>query len=454
MNRGKRPDAPETNRPDHSPERRTFLAVAGLSVASAACSGNDDAACPAGMGGSEGEVPESSRRVALAKSGSPERNAAALLDAWGGAETLFGPEDVVVFKANSQWYAQGMTNTDVLETLIRAVLDRPGGFRGEIVVADNHHFKEHMSRGWTTDRPNGRHNLAALVDALRAEGHPVGRVHWQDAGPNPEPWQGDDGGGRLVEGPGEGDGYRWWLDECHVTPDGNACAMTWPVFTLPHSGEVVDLRDGVFASDRATGRPLRLINISSLNHHSRYAGVTASIKNLMGIVDMTCGFQGPEPAGMFNTHYIGMRPSHSLWRWAKKREGAVRKAVHKLLPEENAIDFHHTGGALGHWMRTVRRPDLHVVTAEWVGFGSRTVEPLSARPGVSLASDDPVTLDAVAAREVLLEATKAAGEKGAPSLQYNDPGLGEMPLHKFLVEARREVGGTLDPGDVDLVRIG
>ncbi len=432
------------------PSRRRFLGVTGMLLAATACGRDEeDASAPEGAAEpcAHGALPETSRRVALAKTGAPESNARAALDAWGGAESLFGPEDVVLFKVNSQWYAQGMTNTDVLAEMIRAVLERPGGFRGEIIVADNHHFKTLDSRGWTTDDPNGRVHLAGLVDEFAAAGHPISRVHWRDAGPNPEPWQGDAGGGVRVTEPGAQEGYRWWLDECHVTPEGQRCAMTWPVFRSPHSGALIDLRDGVLEEGSPSGQPLRMVNISSLNHHSRYAGVTASIKNLMGIVDMTCGFQGPEPAGYFNTHYIGMKSSHATWRWAKKKGGAVRRVMHRMIREEDAIDFEHTGGALGHWMRTVRRPDLNVVTAEWIGFGSRTAPELSARPGVVLASDDPVTLDAVAARRVLLPATRDAGDKGKRFLEHNDPDRREGPFHKFLAEARKEVGGTLDEAD-------
>lgn len=434
--------------------RREFLAAAGVGLLAAACRGGgkeekEFTPCPGGA------VESSARsRVVLARAGSPERNARALLDAWGGVESLVGPGDLVVLKVNSQWYAQGMTNTDLLAEVIRAILERPGGFDGEILIADNHHDKEFEVRGWTTPRPNGRFNYNDLVNSFRQAGKTrVGKVHWQDAGENPEPWQFPGGGGRRVNGPLEGDGYRWRLDECHVTPEGNRCAMTWPVFTSPVSRAVVDLKEGVFENGRPSGRPLRFFNISSINHHSRYAGVTAAIKNLMGVVDMTCGFHGPQPEGFCNTHYVGMRPSHATWRWAHRQGGLVRRLVHKVLPEEKAIDFHHTGGALGHWMRTVRRPDLHIVTGEWIGFGSRTREELSARPGVSLAARDPVTLDAVAAREVLMPATRQAGDRGRVFLPHNDPDHFDRPFARFLAEAAREIGGRPDPAGAEVERV-
>ncbi|MCU0256778.1 MAG: DUF362 domain-containing protein [Vicinamibacterales bacterium] len=132
----------------------------------------------------------------------------------------------------------------------------------------------------------------------------------------------------------------------------------------------------------------------------------------------------------------------------------MRRLFHALLPEEEALDFHHTGGALGHLMRTVRAPDLHLVTAEWIGWGSRTHPDLAARPGAVLAAPDPVTLDAVAAREVLLPATRAAGAAGAPFVRYNDPDNAAGPFHAFLREAQRELGGRIDAAGAEVVRLG
>ncbi len=437
--------------------RRGFLLATGAGLAGAGCrakQGDESVTTPSGCPGEPRRAAGAAQpgRVVLARAGSPERNARAALDGWGGAAQLVGPDDLVVIKVNAQWHSQGMSNTDVLAELVRAILERPGGFAGEVLLADNHHFTEPVARAWTTDKRNGRFNYDELVEHFRAAGAAnVGKVHWHDAGPNPEPWQFPAGNGRRVSGPGEGDGYVWDLEDCHVTPEGNRCAMTWPVFSSPVSGDVVDLKRGVWRDGAFTGRPLRFWNVSSICHHSRYAGVTAAIKNLMGVVDMTCGFHGTEPPGWFNTHYVGMRPSHRTWRWAARQAGPVKRAFHALLPEEKALDFQHTGGALGHLMRTVRAPDLHLVTAEWIGWGSRTHPDMAARPGVVLAAREPVTLDAVAAREVLLPATRAAGAAGAPFLPYNDPDNADGPFHRFLLEAQREIGGRVDRAGAEVV---
>lgn len=439
-------------------ERREFLAAAGWTLVGAACSGSQSEKGSTSPGvAAAGKAPRpvsALPQVFLAKSGSPAGNAAALLEAAGGIENLVGAEDLLILKPNSQWYAQGMTNTDLMAAVIEAVLARPGGFRGEILVADNHHCQEDNSRAFTTDKPNGRWNLNDLVRSFSERGAPVAKVHWHDAGPNPTPWQFDAGNGRRVEGPDQGDGYRWQLDECFTTSFGNRCAMTWPVFRSPVSQDVIDLRHGIFRSGKATGRPLKFWNISSICHHSRYCGVTASIKNLMGVVDMTCGFQGPEPAGYFNTHYVGMRRTHGTWRWASKTGGVLRKMVHKVLPEEKTLEFWHTGGALGRWIRSVRRPDLNIITAEWIGFGSRTVASLAARPGISACSTDPVALDSTLAREVLLPATRNAGSAGRPFLSFNDPDRATGPFQRFLREAHKEIGGEWEPRRIEIVRLG
>ncbi|MDF1539919.1 MAG: hypothetical protein P1Q69_13565 [Candidatus Thorarchaeota archaeon] len=50
---------------------------------------------------------------------------------------LIGSSDVVLIKYNAQWNYRGGTNTDLIKSVIQAILDHPDRFIVEIVVADN-----------------------------------------------------------------------------------------------------------------------------------------------------------------------------------------------------------------------------------------------------------------------------------------------------------------------------
>jgi len=54
-----------------------------------------------------------------------------------GPEGLIARDDVVIIKVNSQWDERGGTNTDLLKSIIEAIIEHPDDFIGEIVVADN-----------------------------------------------------------------------------------------------------------------------------------------------------------------------------------------------------------------------------------------------------------------------------------------------------------------------------
>jgi hypothetical protein len=50
---------------------------------------------------------------------------------------LIRKDDVVLIKVNSQWAQRGGTNTDLVRSVIKKIVNHPEGFTGEIVVADN-----------------------------------------------------------------------------------------------------------------------------------------------------------------------------------------------------------------------------------------------------------------------------------------------------------------------------
>lgn len=384
--------------------------------------------------------------VFLAEQGTAESNMHQLIAVIGGINRIIGPEDIVVLKPNAQWWNQGMTNTDSMKAFIEAVLKQPG-FSGEVIVAENHHHKGLDSEGWTTEHRNGRFNLNELVGYFNRMGFAnVTKYHWQDAGRNPRPLEGDDCCGKRVVGPEEGDGYVWRDDIVYAAPNGHVCWMTYPVFTSSYSGIRIDLKNGAWKDGAyLRERPVKFINFSALNHHSPYSGVTASIKNLMGVVDMTCGLQAPEPKGTYNVHFVGVEPWIKLSHWTRRDWGLG--FAKDWLRKTTYTNFHYTGGALGKFMNSIRMPDINIITADWVGWGSRTDTAKSSKPRALLASRDPVALDFIAARDVLLASTPP-GEQLYRLL--NDPERSDGPFYKFIRECHRQGIGNLD---LDKIRV-
>jgi len=392
--------------------------------------------------------------VFMTAGGTPQANMRRILAAMGGVRSFVAPDDIVIVKPNGQWWNQGMSNTDALGALIESIL-AIDNFFGEILVCENHHYLPDNSRGWTTDRPNGRWNLNGVVEHFRRLGYDcVNKVHWRDAGANPYPREGNAGWGRRLASGEEGDGYIWDGDLIYRSPEGRLCMMTYPVFTSPRGRVRVNIRTGAFDNRTGEARGLCFINFSGINHHTHYAGVTASVKNLMGVVDMTCGYPGTEPRGYWSTHFIGsesvLRRAGLLSRRILEKFEGDHGRVSRWVSHLGEFRFRYTGGALGYWIKTVRRPSMNFVCAEWVGWGSRTDPARSTRPKALLASTDPVALDYVAARDVLLPAT----ERSTTDRRYirlNNPDL--EPFHGFLYECQRECGGNLDPAMIEVHRV-
>ena len=365
-----------------------------------------------------------------------------LIKLLGGIDALVGNEDVVILKVNSQWWAQGMTNTDVLQAFIRAIVERPY-FKGEVVLADNHQSTVPNSRAWNTEQRNGQFNYNELVAWFHRNGFTnVNKVHWHPAGPNPNPLQFAGAGNSVIHNPAEGDGYIWNPELFYESPYGNRTILSYPVFTLPFSKRKVDFRQGIWEDGRYLDIPLKVFNFSALNHHSAYAGVTASVKNLMGVLDMSCGYPAPLPANTYNTHHVGVTP---LFKILARYRQSLKKipGFYKIYLHPEVFRFHFTGGVLGSFMKQIRKPDLNIITAIKIGWGSRTRTNMASQTNALVASTDPVALDFWAAKHLLLQATVQAG---AP-LKYvrlNDPENKNGPFFRFLTECRRELGGTMD----------
>ena len=355
-----------------------------------------------------------------AKNGTPEQNTKKVIEMIGGIENLIGKDDIVVLKPNAQWWNQGMTNTNALKAFIELVLAMPT-FKGEIIIADNHQCYGPRNtcniRGWTTNQRNGDFNYNELIEYFRQKGYcNVTKYHWISGGPfsKDENWKAKflrplkEIGKKLknykprqiINHPREGDGYVWTNIEYEY--NGRKTKMTYPIFTSSYSGVRIDFKNGAWQNSKYTGQPVKFINFAVLNHHSNFAGVTSAVKNYLGIVDMTCGYKGAKPEGYSNFHYMG-------------------------IPG--------LGGAVGTFMNTIRKADLNIITAEWVGFASRIDVKLSTQTKTILASTDPVALDYYGAKYLL-------HPLGGPAVHLNNPDNMHGPFRKYL-ELCSEISGCV-----------
>ncbi len=326
-------------------------------------------------------------KVYVAKNGTPEENLKKVMEMMGGIEKFIGINDIVILKPNAQWWNHGRTNLAAMKSFLDLVLKIPG-FKGEIIIAENHHFMDEFLpddemdnvRGWihfgeiNGDIDGVNHNLNTLIELFHKKGYKnVSKYHWRDGGPKHNKWGNGQNGG-IVKSPSDGDGYVWTDIDYTFTEDFGfkkwKVKMTYPIFTSSYSGITIDFKNGAFKRDKVgndnylSDRPVKFINFAVLNTHGEDTGITSSIKNYMGITDLSCGSWGLEPKGYVNVHQCG----DSQYPYAK-------------------------AGPIGYFIKTIRKADLNIVTAEWVGWGSRTDITKATQMRTILASTDPIALD-------------------------------------------------------------
>lgn len=390
----------------------------------------------------------------VAQGGTPPANVDEILKKLGGIETIVGKDDVVIIKVSAQWWNQGMTNVAAVKRTIERILEVPD-FSGEVIVFENVHFRladgSGLSRAWT--HPSERNvdvegwtTLGDLVTHFGAADAPVSFVGLVDAGATRDAVTWRDPGGkhgvyggdeRGPIGPDEDrDGYHWDFDAAfrhrRSRVDHAQTPLTWPRFTSPKTGLVVDLRDGVF--QRAGGklepvkRKLTWINMTTANEHFD-TGLTAACKSTMGVVDMSAGSPGIDPrtTSYMSCHDFGYPGAQ--WRMA---------------------------GPLADFAKKVRAPDLYLTVAEWVGATPATGwsdetsdvrigEAAAVHTKTVVAGTDPVAIDAWCARHLLMPIAGARKEM----VDLDDE---SSKIVKFLRYYRWVAGsGTLDPKLVTIV---
>ena len=321
--------------------------------------------------------------------GSPAENIRKVIELMGGIDSIINQDDIVIIKPNAQWWSHGATNLLAIQTLIEIIMNRKEGFSGEIVLGENCH---RGPQPWMSSQSawagvfkrnsdiSGIINLNGLTTDLKQRyGNQFTVGHWLDT----------DAGGRQLTGADQSPGYVYcngkssnplFACENDLTGDKHrATIMTYPIFTTDND-TIVDLKNGCGTRGRLSQHKLKWINFSALNHHSPYCGVTAVIKNIYGVVDLSGGAD-PAVHGILDPPYYNFH-AFAFNEWQAGPQTGI------------------AGRAVGTFMKTIRKPDLNIISAEWVGLASRIDLP-AAFTNTVLASRNPVALDYHAVKHIL-----------------------------------------------------
>ena len=316
--------------------------------------------------------------------------------ATSGPEGLIDPDDVVIIKINGQWSERGGTNTDVLRGVIRRIVEHPDGFIGEVIVADNGQDRGDLNRLLNNAEDRGQ-SPQDVVNDFANEGWNVATQLWDlfrltSVG---EYSTGNMSNGYVVN---------------PVLHPRTRIKVSYPKFrTLFDS--YVSYKYGVWSPDTQSYDADRLvvINLPVLKTHRIY-GVTASVKNHMGVVTQSLGTGSHNGVGQ---------------------------------------------GGLGSVLADVRMPDLTILDCIWVqpdvSSGPAAPYAEATRRDQLLAGVDPVALDAWAAKFVLVPAVLEYGDP----IDAQDPDDPASIFRQYLDRSMNELllGGIVTTNDYNAVQL-
>jgi hypothetical protein len=322
-----------------------------------------------------------------------------------GPTGYIGTNDVVLIKVNCQWGERGGTNTDLVASIIRVILDHPEGWKGEIIVADNGQAQyggagSGGSLDWPTNNAQEKAQSIQNVVDMYATHSKVSTCLWDEFTEN------------VVQEFAEGDNEDGFVvNTTVITTTGTM--VSYPKFTTPY-GTQISFKYGVYKpeiEDYDVDR-LKVINTPVLKTHMIY-GVTASIKNYMGV------------------------PSDKL-------TASLGYRAHRTVGD----------GGMGTLMAETRVPTLNIVDAIHINpipkDGPKTPYSHATETNIIAASTDPVAIDYWASKNILCVASEAGGYE-TPTLDPDNTAEKEFGywLRASMDELNAKgLGFTCDPEDI------
>ncbi len=337
--------------------------------------------------------------VALLGASGFKLHRSAMLAPSSGPDGLIDPDDVVIVKINAQWAQRGGTNTDVLRGVIRAIVEHPDGFAGEVIVADNGQASGSVARLENNAEDTSQSPQDVAVD-FAAEGWSVSARLWDSLRYSSvqEYGEGDMGDGYVLAG---------------ARDPQTSIIVSYPKFRSA-GGAYVSYKYGIWDDLQQVYEADRLvvINIPVLKTHSIYA-VTAAVKNHMGVI--TTGLSTDSHAG------VGR-------------------------------------GGLGSVLAEVRRPDLTILDCIWIlarpGQGPASLYASASRRDELVAGVDPVALDVWAVKHILVPQIQVNGFT-PPQYAAQDPDNPNGGFRMYLDRSMSEMlaGGITTTNDYSAVRV-
>jgi hypothetical protein len=353
----------------------------------------------------------------VARNGTPTANVQKVIELAGGITRYVGYDDAVVLKPNGQWPRQGYTHTESLKALIDLILNRPGGFGGEVILAEHVHrapppatdnalgtnYCWNMSAGSNRQNNWPDMNYFELVNDYHTRGFPnVTAIPLYDSG------QGDF---MAVTGPeGLPDGKQGWVRTTYTTAaNGRIVRLSSAILRSAYSGKLIDLKNGVWAGGGYNGQRVTLIFLPTLNNHGSfnsedYAGPTSALKCHLGIVD----FAGTTGVSLHGVGY------------------------------NTPISPQAMGESMGHLITQILSPAFYLTCAEYTGYRSRTDGTAANTRTVGLCAD-PVTLDYWMCKNILYPC--------ATSQTFMNPDK-DNNLRRALLGCQGKGVGTVNEGEM------
>ena len=270
---------------------------------------------------------------------------------------LIASDDVILLKVNCQWPSRGGTNTDLVKSLITAIINHPSGFNGEIVIADNGQGIGDLN--WT--RANSFYQNQSMADLVACfPSYKISIQLWDDL---------RDFTVNDYDTADYNDGYvrsDEWISSTELY-------VSYPKWETPF-GTYISFKKGIW--DNETGfnsERLKMINLPVLKSHHVY-GVTGCIK-----------------------HYMGVPQGH------------IVPSIDPTIPHEH---FSIALGGLGTLMAETRIPVLNILDCTWINAnpiesgiincGPATAYYEASFTDIICASQDPVALDYYTSKNILM----------------------------------------------------